>query len=165
MDSAFYEHLAAWSRLLSTLVFFGVLWWVWQRFIAPAVAKAQQTRNEEISEGERRLEAARSELKAAAADVTQAGEDAQAIVARARADARRDHERLLREAGDAGERAVRNADGELERARAAARDAVRLDLIEKAVRLARTEASARVDDHLQGALVESFVATLERSRN
>ena len=59
---------------------------------------------------------------------------------------------------------MRNAEGELERARLAARDRLRIELIEKALRKARAQASGRVSDAVNTALVETTVADLTRGK-
>ena len=75
-----------------------------------------------------------------------------------------EREAVLREARDAGERALRDAQGELGRARAAARQELRDELIDKALAQARATALERVDAAADRKLVGSFVQSLERGR-
>lgn len=156
-----YEAIAIWSRILGTAAVLAILWYAFVRFLAPAIARAQEARNEEIAQAEQRRDAAKAQIAAAQAEIAQAERDAQAIRSRADADAKREREAAKAQAWEAGERLVRAADGELGRARAAARDALRLELIEKALRQARQEAEARVDAAHNARLVDAFVTSLE----
>jgi F0F1-type ATP synthase membrane subunit b/b' len=70
---------------------------------------------------------------------------------------------MLAEATEAGERALRDAGGELERARAAARLRLRDELLERALQIARHDAVERVGPALDSRLVERFVGSLEES--
>lgn len=160
-----YEAIAIWSRIIGTFVVLAILWYVFVRFMAPAIARAQQTKNEEIAAAERRREAAKTQIAAAQAELAQAERDAEAIRARAEADAKREREAAKTQASETGERLVRAAGGELDRARAAARDALRIELIEKALQEARREAGARVDAARNAQLVDAFVASLERGEH
>lgn len=156
-----YEEIAIWSRIIGTVAVLLLLWYVFKRFLAPAIASAQEAKNEEIALAERRRDAAKAEIAAAQGTLARAEEDAKAILARAEADARREREQALAQAREAGERALRNASGELERARRNAHDAFRVDLIEKALHAARSDARARIDSARNAELVAAFVASLE----
>ncbi len=157
-----YEAVALWSRIIGTVVVLAILWWAFRRFMVPAITRAQQAKNEEIARAEQRRDAAKAEIAAAQAELDQAERDAQAIRARVEADIARERDQALAQARDAGERAVRNAQGELERARANALVALRIELIEKALELARRDAEARVDQAANAELVDAFVGGLER---
>ena len=67
----------------------------------------------------------------------------------------------MQETTEAGERALAEAGLELERARAAAGQRLRDDLVEGALRLARQEAVGRVDAALDARLVDRFAGSLE----
>ena len=84
-----------------------------------------------------------------------------AIVARAEADARRLRDRILAEATAEGARLLQNAEGELERGRAAARDELRASLVAKALGIAR-EASRGLDARTDRRLIEQTVAVADR---
>lgn len=156
-----YETIAIWSRIIGTLVVLGILWYVFARFIAPAIAQAQEAKNAEIGRAEQRCKDAKAEIAAAQAEIAQAETDAGAIRARAQADAKRERDAATAQAQEAGERLLRNADGELERARMTARDALRVQMIEQALELARGEAGQRVDSTRNAELVDKFVGSLE----
>jgi F-type H+-transporting ATPase subunit b len=156
-----YEAIAVWSRIIGTVAVLAILWYVFARFLAPAIARAQQAKNEEIAHAEERRSAAQAQIAAVRAEIEQAERDAAAIRARAESDAKREREAATAQAAEAGERLVRNAEGELARARAAARDALRVELIEKALQLARREADGRIDPALNAQLAGNFVGSLE----
>jgi F-type H+-transporting ATPase subunit b len=158
-----YDQIAIWARVGHTVLVIALLWWLFKRFLAPTVARAQQAKNEEIALAERRRDAAKEQISTAEAEIEQAAKDAQAIRARAEADVRRERELAVAQAWEAGERVIRHADGELERSRLAARAALRIRLIEQALQLARREADAQIDAARNAELVGRFVGSLERS--
>ena len=67
----------------------------------------------------------------------------------------------MQETTDAGERALADAARELERARTAARQRLRDDLVERALELARQEATQRIGPALDARLVDRFADSLE----
>ncbi|MBV8153722.1 MAG: hypothetical protein JOY98_04835, partial [Candidatus Eremiobacteraeota bacterium] len=62
---------------------------------------------------------------------------------------------------EAGERALAGAGGELQRARAAAREQLRGEMLDRALARARGEASRRVDAATNARLVDRFLRSLE----
>ena len=161
MNDAFYESLATWSQVFGSIAFIIVLVWLFNRFVTPAVNASQERKNAELLEAEKRRDAAREDVTVAqgerqAADVTAAG-----IRERATRDAEREHARIVREATDEGERVVRNAQGELGRAREAARDVLRGEILDRALQIAR-EAATRVDGATNERLVAGVLAGIER---
>lgn len=152
--------LAMWSQIVGAIIFLLVAIWIWNKYIAPAVKAYQASKNAELAEAEARRERLRADLAAARAEVERAEADAKEIRARALADAKREHEHLLLLAGADAERIGRNAEGELERARIAARDRLRIELIDKALAKARLEAPARVDPATNERLVRRTVNDL-----
>jgi len=136
--------------------------WLWLKYIQPAVLKAQAATNAQIAEAERRRDSVQAALSGLQDDVGRARRDADGIKQRAAAQAEAEHQAALIEARESGDRALRNAQQELGRARAAARDALRAELIDRALAVARREASARVDDRFNATLVNSFVGGLHR---
>ena len=68
----------------------------------------------------------------------------------------------MREAREAGERALRNAGGELDRARAFAREQLRTKLVDRALDIADARAVERVDAGVNERLVKEFVNSLQR---
>jgi F-type H+-transporting ATPase subunit b len=156
-----YESIAIWSRIIGTVVVLAMLWYVFVRFLAPAIARAQEAKNEEIAHAEQRRDAAKAEIAAARAEAAQAEHDAQSIRERAESDARREREQALAQARESGDRSVRNAEGELARGRVNAQSTLRIELIEKALDAARRDAEARVDPAYNAALVDKFLTSLE----
>ncbi|MEA2663684.1 MAG: hypothetical protein QOI11_628 [Candidatus Eremiobacteraeota bacterium] len=162
--NGFFESVALWSQVLGALVFLAVLILLFRKYLVPAVEANEKARNAEIAEGEARRERIKAEAAAARAEVERAQHEAEEIRSRAAAFGQREREHLLAEARADGERIVRNAEGELERARLAARDRLRVELIEKALVRARAEAPGRVDPSLNARLVDETVADLTRGK-
>ncbi len=161
MNDAFYEALATWSQVAASAFFLIFLFVLWVRFIAPAVALSQQRKNAELAEAEQRRDAKAADLERACAEVAAADADIRAIRARAETDSKRLHAALLAAAQAEAERLVRNAEGELERARAAARDRLRVELLEAAMRIAR-EHARRLDEATDRRLIEGAIEGAER---
>jgi F0F1-type ATP synthase membrane subunit b/b' len=156
-----YEAVALWSQVLSAILFIIALVWIWVRFIQPMVLQAQETANAAIAEAERHRDQAKAELESLRGETENARRDAVAIRQRVEAQAKAECEAMLSEARRAGERGIANAQGELGRSRAAARERLRDELLDQALRLARTQAQQRVDDRMNRELVSSFLSTLE----
>jgi F0F1-type ATP synthase membrane subunit b/b' len=160
-----YDLIAYWSQIAGFVLFAATLVWSWNKFVLPAVARAQKASNERISAGERHLEEMRKAVEALEHELEGARTDAAAIVQRAKTQSEREYLRTLEEAKAAGERAVRNAEGELERSRMAARSQLREALAAKALEIARGEASRRVDDRVNATLVHEFLTSLGQTTN
>jgi F-type H+-transporting ATPase subunit b len=160
-DLQFYIKIAIWSQVVSSIVFLGVLVYIWSRWILPVVMTAQERSNRKIAEAERHRDEAKAALQTLREEIESARHDATLI--KQRVNERVDHERaaLLQETTDAGERALAEAGLELERARAAAGQRLRDDLLEGALRLARQEAAQRVDAALDARLVDRFAGSFE----
>ncbi len=161
MSDSAYEALATYSQVVASVLFIVALVVLWNKFLAPAVVASQERKNAELAESEARRDKARAEIEIATREVATAEADAKAIRARAAVDAAATRDRILAEARAEGERLVRNADGELERGRTAARDALRTDLLERAMQIAR-DASAHLDESTNRRLVGEAVDTAER---
>lgn len=159
-----YEAIAEWSQVVSALLFLGALIWLWFKFMQPAVLAAQAAQNARIAEAERHRDEANAALEGLRRDIDAAQHDAAAIVERVRSLMAAERDRALREARDAGERALDDAKGELNRARAAAAAQLRDEFIDKALAKARETAQRRVDAAAENTLLRSFVSTIEGSR-
>jgi F0F1-type ATP synthase membrane subunit b/b' len=162
-QNAFYIQVAIWSQVVSSALFMCVLAWLWFKFIQPAIMAAQERYNKQIAEAERHRDEAKAMLDLLRTQTDGAAHDAQLIRTRSEAQATREHDATVAEAREAGERAVRNAQGEFDRAVAAARVRLRVELLDKALDRARKEASQRVDSALNSQLVDRFVGSLERT--
>jgi F-type H+-transporting ATPase subunit b len=156
-----YEEIAKWSDILSAISFLAVLVYLWFKYIQPAVLAAQAKSNELIQVAERHRDEAKGAIEALTRELEGAQRDAGLIRERATGQAQREAEALVAEAKTSGERALHNAQGELARARAAARQQLRDELAEQALDLARSQAQQRVDGALNVKLVHAFVASLE----
>lgn len=157
-----YEAISIWSQVISAILFALVLVWMFRRFLSPAIAAAQQARNNEIAAAEERRDGALATATSMQHLIEEAQKDAASIRERAQADALRERAQALTEAQQTGERAVRNSQGELQRSRLSAREILRDELVGKALEIARAQASTRVDGSRNARLVHTLVDTLER---
>jgi F0F1-type ATP synthase membrane subunit b/b' len=155
-----YEQIALWSQILGSLAFVAVLLYIFRRFVAPAVVASQARKNAELIEAEQRRDAAKADVEVAKRELEAAQHEVVAITQRAGVDGKRERERLIAEATSEGERLVRNAEGELARGREAARVALRDELLEKALTVAREAASQRIDERKDRELVEAVLASI-----
>jgi F0F1-type ATP synthase membrane subunit b/b' len=162
--NSFFEQVALWSQVAGAVAFLVVLVLLFRKYLVPAVIANQKARNAEIAEAEARRTRMLAEAAKARADIEDADRDAAEIARRCEVLATREHEHILAEAKAEGERLLHHAEGELERARYAARDRLRVELIEKALAKAREEAPARVTGDLNEKLVETTVADVVRGQ-
>lgn len=162
-----YEAIAEYSQIASAVLFVVVMIWIWMKFIQPAIVTAQQNQNAQLAEAERHRDEAKAMLGSLQGEISNAQRDADAIKQRVAAQAQIEREAVLREAREAGERAVRSAQGELARSRSAAREQLRDEFLNRALDVARTEAAQRVDAGMNAELTTSFLTKLEQggSRN
>jgi F0F1-type ATP synthase membrane subunit b/b' len=160
-ESRLYLEIAVWSQIISSIVFIGVLVFMWFRWVLPVLMTAQERSNAQIAEAERHRDEVKAALETLRGEIETARHDATLIEQRANARAEHDRDALLQEAKEAGERALADAGRELGRARATARQTYRDDLVERALRLARQDAAARVDAAVDARLVDRFAGSLE----
>ena len=163
-DAQFYLRIAIWSQVVSSVVFLGVLVYIWVRWILPVVMAAQDRSNKQIAEAERHRDEVKAALETLGAEIESARHDAELIVGRASEHA--EHERLatLEECKEAGERALQDAGKEIDRARAAALRRLHDELLARALRVAREDAAKRVGPAEDERLIDGFVGSLERAR-
>ncbi len=161
-QDALYVQVAIWSQVVSAGLFLGVLVWLWFKFLQPAIMAAQERYNKQIAEAERHRDEAKATLDLLQREIGGASRDAEAIAVRAAAQAAGESQATVAEAREAGERALRNAQAEFARALAAARDTLRVELLDKALQRARGDAGRRVDAPTNARLVDRFVGSLER---
>ncbi|MDQ2872883.1 MAG: ATP synthase F0 subunit B [Candidatus Eremiobacteraeota bacterium] len=155
-----YERIALFSQVVSAILFIAAMVFIWVKYLQPAVLAAQESHNRQIAEAERHRNDAKAALDALQGEIGSAQADAEAIKQRALAQAEREHDAAVAEAKTAGERAVRNAGGELDRRRAAARMQLRTELLDKALDVAREQAAQRVDGPINARLVHAFADQL-----
>lgn len=156
-----YTAIAEYSQIASAVLFVVAMGWIWVKFIQPAVIAAHQNANAQLAEAERHRDAAKAQLESLQGEIDSARRDAIAIKQRVEAQAKVECEAIVSEARRAGERSVKNAQGELERSLAAARERLRDELLDQALTLARTQAQQRVDAGVNARLVGSFLSNLE----
>ncbi len=163
MSAQTYLTIAIWSQVISAAVFIAALVYMWRRFIQPVVLAAQQRSNQQIAEAERHRDDAKAALTALQEQIEGAKRDAELIRARAERQAAYERNGIIAEATDSGERLVRNARGELDRARAAARERLRGELLARALESANAGAARLIDTSVNERLVHGFLSSLERS--
>jgi F0F1-type ATP synthase membrane subunit b/b' len=161
-DSQLYFHIAVWSQIISSIVFILVLIWMWMRWVMPVLLAAQERSNRQIAEAERHRDEVKIALDVLRGEIESARHDADLIEERAAARAQHERQALLDEVTEAGERAVTDAGQELDRARAAARQRLRDDMVVRALQAAREEGARRMSAALDARFVESFTSSLER---
>jgi F0F1-type ATP synthase membrane subunit b/b' len=159
-----YDVIAQWSEIIGGIGFVIVAVWLFRKFAFPAVRAGETARNADLGNAERRRDDLRAEVTAATAARDAAVREAESIAVRAQGDAAREHDTILADARREGTRLLHNAQGELERARRAARDQLRIEFIEKALLRARELASTRIDDAVNAKLVARTVDDLSAGR-
>ncbi len=155
-----YLAIAVWSQVASSILFIAALAFIWFRWLMPVLMSAQERSNRQIAEAERHRDEVKGALGALHEEIESAHRDAELIAQRAELHARREGESMRSEATEAGERALRDAEGELGRAREVARQRLRDDLVARALAVARGDATARVGPTLDSRLIERFVDSL-----
>jgi F0F1-type ATP synthase membrane subunit b/b' len=158
------EYLAMWSQIAAAVLFLVLAVVIYNRYMAPGVRKYTAAKNAEIREAESHRERMRADYAAAQAERERAESDAREIRNRLQVLVKREREHATALARAEAERMVRNAHGELERQRLAARDRLRVEFIEKALAKAREDAAQRVDGSTNERLVAATVNDLTRGR-
>jgi F0F1-type ATP synthase membrane subunit b/b' len=161
----FWEVLARWSEIVGGFAFIIAAVALFRKFLLPAVRANEISKNAELVAAEQRREELRAEVERARGRVEAAGVDAAALAERAESDARLERDRIVEEARREGNLAIENARGELERSRNRARDAMRIELIEKALLRARQLAAERFDEPANAKLVNKTVDDLVAGKN
>jgi F0F1-type ATP synthase membrane subunit b/b' len=157
----FYEMLARWSQILGALAFIVVLVYLFRKFLTPAVAAAEASKNAEIEDMERGRALAQADLEVARRETADTASRAASIRDRGTRDAASESERILAEAKADGERSLVNAEGELVRARASANERLRARILEHALEIAREGAAKRVDAATNDRIIESVIGSIE----
>lgn len=163
-NNTFFVQVALWSQVAGSVAFLLVLIVMFRKYLIPAVVANQAARNAQLAEAEARRMRVQTEAAHARGEIEAADRDAAEIRSRVARVTERDRAHAIDEAKAEGERLVRNAQGELERARLAARDRLRIELIEKALAKARAQAAGRVSDDVNKALVGATVDDLTRGK-
>lgn len=152
-----YEAIAFWSQIAGSGLFIVALVWAFMKFLVPAVAAAQKASNDRIAQAEKHRDEMLGALESLRRAIEGAKRDAATMIERTKERAQHEKAAIVAEAKDAGERAVRNAEGELGRARGAARAQMREELVAKALDIARGDAASRIDAAANARLVEEFI--------
>jgi F0F1-type ATP synthase membrane subunit b/b' len=160
-----YETIAQYSEVIGGFAFVIVAIWLFRKFALPAVRSGEVARNLDLVNAEKRRDALRAEVAAARGEVEAADRDALAIAARAEADARHERETIVAEGRREATRLLQNAQGELGRARLAARDALRIEFIERALNRARELAAHELSDAANARLVARTVDDLTAGKS
>jgi F0F1-type ATP synthase membrane subunit b/b' len=161
-ETGLYLQIAIWSQVISSIVFIAALVILWVRWLQPVFLAAQERSNRQISEAERHRSEAKAALDLLREEIQTAHYDAQLIERRSTDRVEHERQAMLAEATEAGERALKDAGRELERARAAARQRLRGELLQAALQLARRDAARLTSAALDNRLVDRFIGSLER---
>ncbi|MGB6984656.1 MAG: hypothetical protein WBD74_01630 [Candidatus Aquilonibacter sp.] len=157
-----YDAIAFWSQIAGFVLFAAALVWAWNTWLTPALTTSAKASNDRLSLAERHREEMYAAVESLRRAIDGAKLDAQAMIARVKDRAQHERDAILAEAKDAGERSLRNADGELARARMAAREQLREALASKALEIARTSATMRIDTTTNARLVDEFIEQVSR---
>ena len=157
-----YDAIAKWSQVGGFVLFAVATVWVFMKFLTPAIRTAAANTNNRIAEGERHRDEAKAAVEKLRGEIDGAKHDAVLIRERGEEAGRREATAIVAEAREAGERSLRNAQGELDRSRVSAREKFREELAQKALNLARGDAADRVDASVNSRLVDAFVSSLEK---
>lgn len=157
-----YDLIAFWSQIAGFVLFALALVWAWNKFLTPALAASSKASNDRLALAERHREEMNAAVESLRHAIDGAKLDAEAMIARVKERAQHEREAILAEAKDAGERSVRNADGELARARMAARERLRETLASQALDIARTSANMRIDTSINARIVQEFIEQVGR---
>ncbi len=160
-EAKLYLEIAVWSQVVSSIVFIGVLVYMWFKVLLPVFLAAQARSNAQIAEAERHRDEVKGALEMLRQEIATAHRDADLIERRVIERVEHEREAMREETTEAGERALADAGRELERARAAARALLRDELVEGALKRAREEAALRVDAAADARLVDAFAGSLE----
>ncbi len=155
-----YDAIAFWSQIAGFVLFVVFLIWAAGKWIAPAITAAQKASNERIAQAERHRDEMTAALESLRHEIDGAKRDAQTIIERAKERAQHERDAIVAEAREAGARMVQNAEGELARARNAARERMREDLADKALAIARQSAMQRIDANVNSLLMKEFLGSL-----
>ena len=161
-ERTFFEQVALWSQVFGAVAFLIVLVVMFRKYLIPAVIANQKARNAELAEAEARRARIQADAAKARAEVEHAERDAAEIRNRIERVTKRNHAHIIAEAEAEGLRILHNAEGELDRARHAARVRLRIEFIEKALAKARAEAPGRVSEPIDESLVRTTVDDLAR---
>jgi F0F1-type ATP synthase membrane subunit b/b' len=161
VNGNFYVQVAIWSQVVSAVFFIACLVLLWVRVLQPMVLAAQDRSNRQIAEAERHRDEAKASLDALKGEIESANRDAELIRERAQRQGERERHAALAEANVEGQRALRNAEGELERARESARTRLRAKIAGRALDVARDEAQRRIDTAINAKIVARFLTSLE----
>ncbi|MGH7737138.1 MAG: hypothetical protein ACREMP_04640 [Candidatus Tyrphobacter sp.] len=162
-QDAFYLQVAIWSQVASAILFVVALAYIWVHYLMPMVLAAQRRSNEQIAEAERHRDEAKAAIDLLQEDIESARHDAQRIAGRAERHAAREREAAIAQTRSAGARTIRNAHGEIERAREAGRVRLRSEIVAKALAAVRDAAQRRVDEAANKRLVHEFLSRVERT--
>jgi F0F1-type ATP synthase membrane subunit b/b' len=156
-----YEQLAVWSQVFGSVAFVAVLVYLFNRYMIPAIIASQERKNAELLEAERRRDAAKEDVLIARRELDDVEEEVKAVRMRSAVDSRKERERILADATSDGARLVQNAQGELLRGRAAARELFRVALLNNALRIARLKAEQHIDTIQDQRLVEGVMGAVD----
>jgi F-type H+-transporting ATPase subunit b len=156
-----YDAIALWSQVIAAVVFAGLIVYGFMRLLTPSIARMTATKNDEIRENEKRRNDAVERVAAARAEIAEAATDGARIKEHIERDARREAAIIVATAHSEAQRLVRNAHADYERSRVASRDRLRIEMIDKALAVARKTVLGRIDEKAEATLVSRFIDELQ----
>ncbi|MGA3038532.1 MAG: hypothetical protein ABSE64_13720 [Vulcanimicrobiaceae bacterium] len=157
-----YDAIALWSQVIAAVAFAALIVYGFIRFLTPSIERTTAAKNDEIRENEKRRNDAVERVAAARAEIAEATTDSARIKEHIERDARREGAIIVATAHSEAQRLVRNAHADYERSRVAARDRLRVEMIDKALAAARKTVLGRIDEKAEATLVGRFIDDLER---
>ncbi len=157
------------GTFLVELLAFGILVWIFGKYLIPPINKAMTARQEAIRNEFAELDEAKSDARKAESDYKEQLNNAKHEAARIREEAREHGAQIVQEARDKAQteadRIVEHAHAQIEADRKAAMASLRRDVGSLATTLAgRIVGESMDDDERQGRVVERFLADLEEAR-
>jgi F-type H+-transporting ATPase subunit b len=157
------------GTFLVSLLAFGILVWIFGKYLIPPINKAMTARQEAIRKEFADLEDAQSDARKAEAEYKEQLNNAKHEAARIREEAREQGAQIVQDARDKAQteadRIVEHGHTQIEADRKAAVASLRRDVGSLATDLAgRIVGESMDDDERQGRVVERFLADLEEVR-
>ena len=156
------------GTFLVELIAFGIMVWIFGKYLIPPINKAMTERQEAVRKQFAELDEAKADARKAEADYKEQLNNAKHEAARIREEAREQGAQIVQEAREKAQteadRIVEHAHAQIEADRKAALASLRRDVGSLATTLAgRIVGESMDDDERQGRVVERFLADLEET--
>ena len=157
------------ATFLVELIAFGIMVWIFGRYLIPPINKAMTERQEAVRRQFAELDEAKSDARKAESDYKEQLNNAKHEAARIREEAREQGAQIVQDAREKAQteadRIIEHAHAQVEADRKTAFASLRRDVGSLATTLAgRIVGESMDDDERQGRVVERFLADLEEAR-